>query len=631
MANNSLMFKKGLYADLFNINNNGTQLAFDEGTVYFTVDEGGMYIDTNVKGSNKRVRIQGSVLYFESLTEFTNNVKPPYSTDVLYFIAKSTDNKTDYNALVRWDGKKWIQLNVTADTFALLETAVSNNATNISKNTTAIENNATDITNLKAWQTTTDATLLGYGTNLNTLNEWKSNTTTTLNNLSGTVDSHGTAIGSLQDAEESHNDRIKAIEDWQPGINSSISTLTNNYSNVDGRVKVIEDWKKDANTTINKNKTDIGTLNTTTENLQREIDLAEEAIEQVNTNLETAVENINKSISDLVGGDISTIKGDITGLQTRMTTAEGKIEDQGKSISTLQGTVSGHGSSITNLQTTVNEHGSSISTLQGTVSGHGSSISTLQTNLGKAQDAIEDIQTDIGNSNYKAAIGVTTITEALIELKDRLEGAGDLIQENAADITELKKLPARVEAVETKASANETNIKNLQDALDDLGDNLSDELAEHIKAANAMRFRGDIKVESASDLASLNTTDYKLAIGDTIVITKSFYTGANATRIDYHAGDLLIVSSDPNKENDKGILAPGDVKVTKVDTGYGEAHNLTLTPVSSTQTGDAYTAAVRLEDAVGNNLGQVKIIGSDNVTTKISGSSIVVGMSWGTF
>ena len=58
----------------------------------------------------KAERIQGTVLFFSDLAEFKSKTQPPYSEDVIYFLAAN-------NALVRWDGEEWIQLNVTADTF----------------------------------------------------------------------------------------------------------------------------------------------------------------------------------------------------------------------------------------------------------------------------------------------------------------------------------------------------------------------------------------------------------------------------------------------------------------------------------------------------------------------------------
>lgn len=123
MAN--ILFKKGSYSQ-FNEKILQNTEAIEDGALYLTEDEGGLYLGKVVNGTKSVQRIQGSVLYFESLDEFTENIKPPYSQDVIYFIANT-------NSLVRWDGSKWIALNVTAadaaKSLADLDTKISAEAT----------------------------------------------------------------------------------------------------------------------------------------------------------------------------------------------------------------------------------------------------------------------------------------------------------------------------------------------------------------------------------------------------------------------------------------------------------------------------------------------------------------------
>ena len=115
MAN--LMFKMGNHAGLANA-------PIKAGTVYITKDERCMHVDID---DSTRIRIQGSVLVYDNFASFTNNVKPPFSPDVIYFIA-------DENALVRYDVKnsKWVRLNKTAETMeaeiAALQASINSNA-----------------------------------------------------------------------------------------------------------------------------------------------------------------------------------------------------------------------------------------------------------------------------------------------------------------------------------------------------------------------------------------------------------------------------------------------------------------------------------------------------------------------
>ena len=98
-----ILFKKGTWANLqANVIKDNKAV---DGALYLTEDEGGLYLG---KSNGTVKRISGSVLYFASMTEFQQGVQPPYSTDVIYFLASE-------NALVRWDGEKWVVLNQTAE------------------------------------------------------------------------------------------------------------------------------------------------------------------------------------------------------------------------------------------------------------------------------------------------------------------------------------------------------------------------------------------------------------------------------------------------------------------------------------------------------------------------------------
>lgn len=137
-----VLFKKGLIDNLKPLMASGGK----EGTFYLAEDERNLYFGT---ASGKIERIQGNVIFWGTLSDFKNNTPPPYSTDLIHFIA-------DNNALVRWNGSKWVQLNATADSvneaftdvtaaIEALEESVSANAENIGKNTAAIEQNKKDI------------------------------------------------------------------------------------------------------------------------------------------------------------------------------------------------------------------------------------------------------------------------------------------------------------------------------------------------------------------------------------------------------------------------------------------------------------------------------------------------------
>lgn len=98
-----LRFKRGLAAGL-------TDLAKSAGTIYVTTDEHAMYVDID---NNTRIRL-GDFIVASSLADLATEAYKPYSTTALYYI-------TTENALARYDGSKWVQINNTAD----LESAIT--------------------------------------------------------------------------------------------------------------------------------------------------------------------------------------------------------------------------------------------------------------------------------------------------------------------------------------------------------------------------------------------------------------------------------------------------------------------------------------------------------------------------
>ena len=90
-----LKFNKGELASLKN-------QAIVEGNVYITTDEHAMYVDV---AADKRIRI-GQII--EKTSAEWESLAQPYDASAYYYI-------TNLNALVRWNGTKWVQINGTAD------------------------------------------------------------------------------------------------------------------------------------------------------------------------------------------------------------------------------------------------------------------------------------------------------------------------------------------------------------------------------------------------------------------------------------------------------------------------------------------------------------------------------------
>ena len=299
MAN--LLFKKGNYKDFKDKVLTGN--AAVEGALYFTEDEGSLYIG---KTGGEVVRVQGTVHQYDTLKAFGEGVTPPYSQDVIYFIAEK-------NALVRYDGSNWIQLNATAaDTaaeVARLEGLITTNKNSIATNTASIKTN-------------TDA-----------------------------IASHKTLIEKLREDVDAKATQVAfdALEDKVEANEGNITTLQGQMANKAESSKVSE-----IESAVGKNTEDIGTLNQNLTALSGVVDTkaAQADLNTLSGKVTTNEGNIttlqgqmaNKAESSKVGeietqvgkntGDIANIKLSLDnkvntstyeGLASRVGTAEGKI------------------------------------------------------------------------------------------------------------------------------------------------------------------------------------------------------------------------------------------------------------------------------------------------------------------
>ena len=98
-------FKKGLLANL--------PAAISEGTFYITTDERAMYLDID---GTTRVRI-GDFQEFATLTALQANINP--STTALYYV-------TELNCLAKWDGTKYVQINLDTGATSVETTGTGN-------------------------------------------------------------------------------------------------------------------------------------------------------------------------------------------------------------------------------------------------------------------------------------------------------------------------------------------------------------------------------------------------------------------------------------------------------------------------------------------------------------------------
>lgn len=410
----------------------------DVGSLFFTKDEGGLYL--GVESGKAPKRIQGVVQYYANLSDFKADVLPPYSSDVIYYIASE-------NALVRWDG----------------------NPASVDENGNAIMDGKFVVLNVTAseFNTTVDQItrdMSGYGSRIETAEGNITGLRTDLGNTDDTADK-ATAFGRIADLEDavaaleeltgtgsgdnSLSSRIGALETWMADAKDEISGLQSEVSGisstVDGHTSELSDlatWKTEVDA-------DLGEIDAALTDLVN-ADSTMSANIQTNTNaiatLDNTVSGLQSDVSEL-STDLTAAQGDITRIDSALTVEAGKV-------SALQRTVSGHTETLTTYNTKIGENAGAIVAINSRLDGIDTSISGLTT-----ED--ENLRKDLGNNDKTD----TTAFKRIAALE-----AADVTINSAANT-----LKGRVDVLEpvvqdhgTRVGAAETNIENLQKDLGNL-------------------------------------------------------------------------------------------------------------------------------------------------------------------
>lgn len=466
MAN--LLFKRGSYERLFhNEEYNNGPLPLNEGTVYFTTDEGGMYIDTD----SARVRIQGSVKYYDTLDNFMDMEKPPYASDVLYFIAKA--NGQDANALLHWDpdggedGKGcFVQVNVTAAYVEALEKIVNNNTKAIQQSSelitglrTDVDANTDDIALLTARLDLIDG---GSGTTsgglADILNRIDALEGTVGNNESGLVK----AVADVTDKADQNQEAIAAIQEnyvKKTDYNSDKEVIDNKFAAVNSAASALTD-RVDTLTTV------VGDANSGLVKAVNEV---------------TSKANNNSELITGLRTDLTKTNEDLTALTTRVTTAEGDINDlKGRMTANETLAQTGADTAAAALEK-ANDNSDSIVNITNKLGALDAELPLDATNvidaLNKLNTKANDLSGSIG-TNYEAIQEHDTAIKALQDII----GEGD--EGLQADVTKLKSDVSDHGDAIAELQQKKADASALQSAVQELNDSIG-VVDEAYKAADA--------------------------------------------------------------------------------------------------------------------------------------------------
>lgn len=625
MAN--LNFKWGNHANL------PAQLSTDQiGSLFFTKDEGALYL--GVEAGKKPQRIQGVVQYYADLAAFKADVLPPYSEDVIYYIASE-------NALVKWHGAKvstdgtikeegkFTILNVTASEFnstvTALSTDIAGNASNIAVVNSTVGTLAADLgeKGAAAGDTTAFARI-----------KQLENAVKELEELTGT-DSSGNSLSA----------RITALETWQTTASSDIAGLktdvaghTTTIGSHTTKINALETFKTSTESDLTNIKTNIS-------NLQGEDTIIKTRLTTAETGLSTANEKIIQLTTDLSGlaSRVGTNETNITNLQGNLSTVNDKINDLEGWKDTTSSTIANHTSSINTINGKITSINGQISTINGDIAGLSQTTSKLRTDLGTndktdGSTAFTRIKA-LENANSEANTAATQLTNRVNTLESAVTGLDTRLDTAEEDVKQLK----------TDVAANAKSIGDLVTNLDtnyytkteanglhtNLKTELENKLTSHINAANALVYIGG--VGSVSEWNTIKAKD--AMIGHTYVVTSSgLVLNINGTDEVCYAGDLLIATAANPADEVNNVLPANKVQWVVVEAGYNEELATTMRVVDGDGADTHKKASIQLSSytgaAAGNHgdLGKVHIVSaSNNLNVDVNGENISITMVWGEF
>lgn len=459
-----LKFKYGPYSNLCKADGsaNLAQTPLAEGTVYVTTDERAMFVDLkpNGKSTTERIRIEGSVQYYDSVETFTATTNPPYNQNTLYFFRKiNNGDNASVNALMAYDGSKWVQINVTLDAFEQL-------GANVGALTTSVTQLSEALTALTTRVKNAEDSIKEHGTaigNLETrLGEEAAKVSTLQGDMTqakadivsnkGLIDGLTSSLTAVNNTVTNHGTRIGNLESDMSTAKSDISTLK---SDLDAAEKAIEDNEKaigENATAIGENKANITTLTTNVSSLAQRMSAAETK----NTNQDNAINQLQT--------DLDKAEDTISGHGTQLADHDSRIKANADAIAEHASTLNTHGTNITNLSAGVQTNAGNITQLQkdldaaeGTIGQHTEQIGALRSDLTDTNGRVTQAETDINNLE-DAVGGIQTSLNSLATKKQLEDLNADLsagISKNAQDIAKNK----------SDIADNATEIGELWDAI----------------------------------------------------------------------------------------------------------------------------------------------------------------------
>lgn len=353
MANENLLFRKGTLSELLG----STPI---EGSINFTTDEPAIYLDVAVDGVVEHKRI-GDIIQFEYLSEFlkfrddhNNNI--PQSA--LYYIQKDKNEKGEdviVNALLKWNGESYLQLNEKSDysgSLDLLDSRVQALEGDVEILKTASNDQSGRLTAIEgilgsSESEGTEGTLVSRVTELeNTIGNSESGLVADVSTNTGKINNLTERVETAEGAVEQKADKT-AVEELtqQVGTKASqedLNTTNQTVSQHTGSINSINSSIGTLNETTSDHTTRIETLEGSVQNNSEEIakkasqnDLNatnQEVAKKANSSDLQALDTRVAAVETVIGNSENGLIKDVADLDERLQTAEGTLENLPKEL-----------------------------------------------------------------------------------------------------------------------------------------------------------------------------------------------------------------------------------------------------------------------------------------------------------
>lgn len=487
MPNPGVQFKRGLLSQL--------PVQKTDGTIYVTTDEESMYIDVGTQ----RIRI-GDFIPVNTLTDLNSIPATNLSEKAMYYVKEN-------NILARWDAtnNRWIQINKagvvgvtntgTGSVVSDIRTVVNSENGTLQLEVTKVEvATPADLESLASRMATAEGklttitggkdvegsmlniaaavetALLGGETQYPTLKELGdairavkqtadkaatdiSSLQTDVSNLSTTVSGHTTVLNKLDGDENTTGSVLQLIKAERDARTSVDGALDDRLDDVEGDVNSLGTRMTTVEATANANKSAIEILNKTDGTAGSVKKTVDDAIAEIIANAPEDFDTL-KEISDWISTHASSAADmnsaiqqntlDISGLASRVSTAETNITSIGGRVTTAEEDIDDLQSDVTKLN------------------GDDTTVGSVDYKIKQAKDAVDS---DISGLASRVSTAESKLTTLQGDASTPGSVAYAVAQEQAAREAADTALGARIDSAEGRLDTAEEAIDGLNNSV----------------------------------------------------------------------------------------------------------------------------------------------------------------------